>query len=272
MFVVEQRFVDQRDREVRLLMTADLSGYDPGPAAVDRGQYDARSGACLESRSVVASRRYLRNRYLAAKHLDGARLGGLNLQRTEFRDTTLRGAILRCADLEGASLLHADLTDADLSGAWLQGADLRDANLGGAALPLRSDAWAKVKVNAGTCWPEGFPRRLDSLRLHVRPKDGAPLSAGHVCGGRQLVSAEGRPIESLGEVPRASGEVAPSSAAPVRLSPATVEAIGDEVGRAVKAALATGSGTAVTPSPTASTVPPAPPVGTPAATPTPIAP
>src|SRR6185369_12987755 len=79
-FLVQQKFVEQRDRETRLLMTADLSGYDPGPNSADRGALVNNRSECVERPAVVAERVFLRARYLASKRLNGARLGGLNLE------------------------------------------------------------------------------------------------------------------------------------------------------------------------------------------------
>src|SRR4051812_10730826 len=38
LFAVEQPMLEQRERETRLLLTADLTGYDPGPPAFRRGR------------------------------------------------------------------------------------------------------------------------------------------------------------------------------------------------------------------------------------------
>jgi hypothetical protein len=112
----------ERQFQTQLLMTANLSGFDPPPK--HRGVDATGEPVC---RPVIGTP--LRGAYLASKTLDGARLDALDLRSTNFRGASLRGVTFRCAQLSRASLLSADLSQADLSGSHLANADLRGASL-----------------------------------------------------------------------------------------------------------------------------------------------
>jgi len=250
-FLIQQQVIQQRDRETRLLMTADLSGYDPGPTAAERGTFAPDSSECVEDIATIKdqkNRRFLRGRYLTAKRLNGARLGGLNMEDTEFRDAELRGAVMACSLLDGASFLHADLAAADLRGASLRRADFRAASFDRAELPSKRSAWRGVKVNAQTCWPTRlgpkFIRRLPVLPQPIkaielpagdRSAEDFPAAFGHYCGRKTAMLVKGQADR---DAPPAPGEVRPAETTPTHLDAAGVVALSRAVEGGVMRALA----------------------------------
>lgn len=144
------------DLEVRLLMTSDLAGYDPGPKDPNR---DIVNGRCGES-IKVREQHTLLEPFLAGKILDDANFNGLNLKRANFQDAHLRGTFFHCALLEHADFIGATLTVAEMQHAELGGAKLQAAHIEDVALPERQEltadvaAHGRLQVNVNTCWSE----------------------------------------------------------------------------------------------------------------------
>ena len=233
----------EQELQTQLLMTADLSGFDPPPR--DRGQIrDARGRISCDQSRVDDAELRLRTRYLTAKRLNGARLDGLHLQGAKLRDAQLRGATLACANLESTELLGADLAYADLGGSRLAGADLRSASLQFARLDgveWQGKGARGPKVNGRTCWPPGAllgqsaagPEHSDAVleRLRsrgVEPRRMAPANErlyGHICGTTTMITEEGIELRTREQVEPAPGEVLHSDAEPELTQEAMVAAI-----------------------------------------------
>jgi hypothetical protein len=91
----------------------------------------------------------------SGKELPDADFRQADAHGLHFRDAKMHGADFTGANMANTNLVGADLSESDLSGADLSGSNLQVARLAGAEL---SDikTMKGAKVNANTCWPEGF--------------------------------------------------------------------------------------------------------------------
>jgi len=130
--------LDEVERDNKLEMRADLSGYDLRDLEI----VDAiRSANLLRATLSMTNLQGadLDNAHLEGASLFNAHLEGASLRRAHLRDTDLyhahlEGAYLISANLQGAGLYYAHLEGADLTEAHLENAFLTRADLQGADL------------------------------------------------------------------------------------------------------------------------------------------